>query len=255
VVTGSDDPDELRYRRSKPFALEQVERSFFIDRFEVTIPSYRRCIEAGPCAVPHGSGLCFYFYEGTPGRASTIARWGLEGDHPINCVSAFDADAYCAWKGARLPTVRERTLAARGPANLDGPCEGPQDLAMRCNKRRFPWGEDRDPRRANVSVVDGLGERSWRALSTTPVGFFDGSPRQTSQDPPYQTLDGSSIYGVHDLIGNLNEWSADSSGEKRIVFDHYFDSPYPWDSLATSPGDTPSISTEATGIRCARDSR
>src|SRR5262249_9524103 len=72
--------------------------AFWSDRVEVTSARYRRCVEAGPCGVPAGSGL------DDPARA----------DHPVVVVSWPQAVAYCRWAGKRLPTEAEWEKAARG---------------------------------------------------------------------------------------------------------------------------------------------
>ena len=115
-------------------------------------------------------------------------------------------------------------------------------------------------------------------MTTTPVGFYDGSLRGT-----YQTHDGSSVYGVHDLMGNLFEWIGEwydpgyyaiaprmdpqgpASGELRLLKSEGFDvlsaPPAPpgqrvvsifW-PLASRGGELPEPGWAQGGIRCARD--
>jgi formylglycine-generating enzyme len=108
---------------------------------------------------------------------------GLEGreDHPVVHVSYNDAQAFCAWSHTRLPTEAEWELAARGGRA----------------GHRFPWGDELEPggeHRMNVfqgrfpggdTAADGY-------AGTAPVGAFDPNG-----------------YGLHNMTGNVWEWTAD----------------------------------------------
>lgn len=83
--------------------------SFWIDRFEVTVSQYERCVQVGGCAPRPTS-------EGTP-------RFDLP-DYPVSRVSWLDARDYCSFRRARLPTEAEFERAARG-----------------LSARRYPWGQ------------------------------------------------------------------------------------------------------------------
>ncbi|MFQ5417324.1 MAG: SUMF1/EgtB/PvdO family nonheme iron enzyme [Myxococcota bacterium] len=84
---------------------------FRIDRTEVTLAAYERCIDAGACSGPGPSADC---NTGHADRAT----------HPVNCVSWHDARDYCRWSGSQLPSEAQWEKAARG---VDG--------------RVYPWGE------------------------------------------------------------------------------------------------------------------
>jgi formylglycine-generating enzyme required for sulfatase activity len=89
-------------------------------------------------------------------------------DHPVNEVTWNGAREYCAWRGARLPTEAEWEAAARG-------VEG----------RLYPWGTDA-PNAAHA--VFGQRSNQTAAVGKRPAG---ATPQ-----------------GVHDLAGNVAEWTS-----------------------------------------------
>lgn len=134
-------------------------KAFYIDKFEVTNLQYAEFSNATHRRSPdHFRNRTF-----PEGKA----------DHPVTYVSWFDATAYCAWAGKRLPTDQEWEKAARG---TDG--------------RWFPWGDQFDPLKANTPI-------RWQEVrsfgDTTPVGSFES---------------GKSPYGVYDMSGNVWEWTS-----------------------------------------------
>jgi formylglycine-generating enzyme required for sulfatase activity len=144
---------------------EQPERSihldaFSIDRYEVTNGQYQVFVSATNHRFP-----------GPPSRyAKNMAR--MRGmNQPVVYVSWDDADAYCRWKGKRLPTEAEWEKAMRG---TDG--------------RLWPWGNVQDLNAANWARVDDGFD------VTAPVGSLtrDVSP-----------------FGLADGAGNVMEWVAD----------------------------------------------
>lgn len=102
-------------------------------------------------------------------------------DHPATQLSLEDAEAFCRWRGGRLPTEHEWEHAARNGRN---------------DRARYPWGEERHPGgRARANTWEGIlpGANSLRDgfLFTSPVDAY----------PP-------SALGLRDIVGNVWHWTA-----------------------------------------------
>lgn len=98
--------------------------------------------------------------------------WAIpQGDElrPVVNVSYYDCVAYCTWAGLRLPTEPEFEHAIR-----------------KKSKDPYPWGDEWEDGMAATSELR-------RASNTFPAGSF---PKGASAD------------GIHDLVGNVWEWTS-----------------------------------------------
>jgi gamma-glutamyl hercynylcysteine S-oxide synthase len=111
----------------------------------------------------------FWNADGTRTRFGHIEE--IPGDEPVQHVTHFEAEAYAAWAGARLPTEVEWEKA----------CAWDPDAGAR---RRYPWGSSEPtPHLANLG-----GD----ALRPAPVGAYPA---------------GASAYGAEQMLGDVWEWT------------------------------------------------
>ncbi len=155
-----------------------------------------------PGALPHmlkAGGLVFT----PPGKPVDLADWsqwwrftfgatwrrpygkgshigGLD-DHPVVQIAYRDAEAYATWAGKALPTEAEWELAARG--GLDG--------------AEFAWGAEFTPAGKHKA-------NTWQGAFPHENLRTDGWARTS----PVRAFPANG-YGVHDMIGNVWEWTTD----------------------------------------------
>ncbi|QWC85518.1 ergothioneine biosynthesis protein EgtB [Nocardioidaceae bacterium] len=158
--------------------------AFRIARHPVSNADWQRFIDAGGYAEPR-----WWSARGWEHRTRTDLRapmyWHADGSRrrfgivedvppaePVQHISFFEAEAYAAWAGARLPTEVEWEKACAWD-----PVAG--------RRRRWPWG-DSEPTRALVNL-DGA------ALRPAPVGAYPA---------------GASAYGVEQMMGDVWEWTS-----------------------------------------------
>jgi iron(II)-dependent oxidoreductase len=185
-VLGVDATDE-------PFSLDNERPAhrvdvpaFRIGRVPVTNGEYAAFVADGGYATPRWWSSPGWAHR-TEAGLERPQSWGPDGtrtrfgvveelppDEPVQHVTFFEAEAYAAWAGARLPTEVEWEKAA-----VWDPVAG--------RRRRFPWGSaEPSPALANL---DGT------ALRPAPVGAYPGS---------------ASPYGAEQLLGDVWEWTSSS---------------------------------------------
>ena len=153
---------------------------FFMDRTEVSVVDYRRCVAAGACRLD--------------ALVSGDERY-IQTGWPMVNVTWFEARTYCGWKGGRLPTEAEWERAARGT-----------------EQRTWPWGDAPRVKDWNHGQPR---DATMRAIDRTPglvelIGEPDDSDGFAILAPPGSFVWGEAMGGIRDLAGNVAEWTLDA---------------------------------------------
>jgi formylglycine-generating enzyme len=145
--------------------------------FHLLLPKYASPTRGIACA-PWWRQVEGAFWNHPEGPQSSIDD---RLDHPVVHVSWNDAAAFARWAGKRLPTEAEWEYAARG--GTPG--------------TRYPWGDDLEPRgRHKINVFQG----KFPDHNTAADGFAGTCP-VTAFEP--------NAFGLHNMLGNVWEWTAD----------------------------------------------
>lgn len=184
-IMGTNDSEAPDWE--KPQHLHPVEHAYWIGRYDVTREQYNAfCQDTGRPAP----GAAHFDDELTEDTSR----------HPVVMVSWDDVQAYCAWAGLALPSEVQWEKAARG---TDG--------------RKYPWGNDWDPTRANYLDASVPGDRIMMGNGKTldeHMAAFGGRDLEHDGGFPYTSPVGSfpagvSPYGALDMAGNAFNWVED----------------------------------------------
>jgi formylglycine-generating enzyme required for sulfatase activity len=246
--------------------------NFMLDKYEVTVGRFRAFVNAGlgtqasppaPGAGAHpnlaGSG-----WDSTWGTSlvtntatltsglkcnATYQTWtdaaGANENKPINCVSWYEAMAFCIWDGGYLPTDAERNYAASGGNE----------------QRVYPWSNP-----ANSATID-CTYANYKI--DNPAGMYcvngtTGAANRVGSESPK----GDGKWGHSDLAGNVIEWTLDwnatysmecsdcanlTPSSTRVLRDGTFtDADVSFLHAASRTSGNPSARIYSRGLRCAR---
>ena len=235
---------------------------FRLDTYELTVGRFRAFVNAGQGtqASPPGAGAGEH--PKIPGSGwdprwngnlaadvaelksglhcdGTFGTWtdlpGGSEKLPINCIDWYQAFAFCAWDGGRLPTEAEWNYAAAGGAE----------------QREYPWGSGVDGTRAVYGCTDD-GSPGCAFSDILPVG---------SKSP-----NGDGLWGQADLAGSMWEWTRDgyddylsncndcagASAPGRVIRGGSFGGDASFLHAAFRNYDVPTDRSNVIGARCAR---
>jgi formylglycine-generating enzyme required for sulfatase activity len=193
------------FNRSNDPAFPAKVSTFALDTFEVTVGRFRAFVAAyGQTMISGGAG-------GNPNNSNdrgwdvtwnanlpadrTALTAGLQCNGslgtwrdppwddslPVNCITWYEAHAFCIWDGGRLPTEAEWNYAAAGGNE----------------QRVYPWGDAGPGTNASLAVYGCF----WNSAETC-TGI-------TNMAPVGSVPAGNARWGQANMAGNVWEWVQD----------------------------------------------
>jgi formylglycine-generating enzyme required for sulfatase activity/dipeptide/tripeptide permease len=141
--------------------------ALLVAKYEVTVAQYKLCVAEGACR------------PADPRATEGPDEW------PVRHVSWFEANRYCVWLEQRLTAINPALLQASDGLHVALPSEPEWERsASGGDVEGYPWRGPLTPARANYAASARLGP--------APVGEFTA---------------GATAEGIHDLSGNVAEWT------------------------------------------------
>ena len=184
--------------------------AFRLDKYEVTVGRFRKFVEAGMGTRASPPSVGAGAHERIPGSgwdaswggelaadtatliaavkcSATYQTWtdaaGGNENLPINCVTWYEAMAFCAWDGGYLLTEAEWNFAAAGGDE----------------QRAYPWSSP-----AGSTMID-CSYANYNNNTTYCVNPPNGAVNRVGSESPK----GNGKWGQTDLGGNVWEWTLD----------------------------------------------
>jgi formylglycine-generating enzyme required for sulfatase activity len=200
---------------------------YWLDRTEVTVRDYQRCVDTGRCR---------------PVRYAAGAKRFAQALFPVSLVRWEDAASYCRFRGGRLPTEAEFERAARGTSG-----------------RVYPWGD------LYNSKVSNHGKLGWNPSSSSdghdelaPVGSFgSGASPEGIYDLAGNVAEWVSdrYLAPYDISQKVDPLGPSDSRLPRVVRGGSFEDGAAWLRGAARVPVAQDSHAPTIGFRCARSQR
>lgn len=186
------DPDSVEWEGP---IIEVILKPFEIRKYLITVEEFELFISDGGY---NGGGQEFWTLDGWKWRLENNINAPQDWDRqlgfpncPVSGISWFEAVAYCRW----LTSKDLRNMVYRLPSEAEWEYAAMHRLPF---NQRFPWG--------NFLSKGEQAEANWDGCNLnkkTPIGMFHKS---------------NTIDGISDMIGNVEEWCADSWYDSYINY-------------------------------------